>query len=304
MITDSRLKELVRELCLSATCVVPADAVEAYRRAYQAETDDLARVNIRSMIDNALLAEKHRIPICSDTGIPLWYILLGTKALAKLESGPLGLARTIEEVTSAMTEEGLLQPLTMHPLFKGEAANVGPGIPYVNYKFADVDYLELTVAPKGAGAEMFGSFYKTLLYADGLDGVKRFVLDCVVEADSYGKACPPNVVGVGLGGAADQAMKLAKEAGVLRPIGDRNPDPRIAQLEEDLLQAINATGIGPAGMGGKTTALDVHIETAYSSVVALPAAVNIQCPAIHLATARIKGDGTVERRTWPAWFGR
>ncbi len=152
------------------------------------------------------------------------------------------------------------------------------------------DYLEFELVPKGSGSENM-SFVKMLTPADGLNGVKRFILDCVVEAGA--NPCPPTIVGVGIGGSFDKCAELAKRA-IKRPVGDPHPEPEIAQLERDMLDAINMTGIGPQGLGGKTTSLAVHVEYAWTHITMNPVAVNIQCWRGERARARVHANGEVE----------
>jgi len=164
--------------------------------------------------------------------------------------------------------------------------------------------VEVTCTPKGGGTELFlQSFARTLLFADGTKGLKKFVLESLVQGNIHGKTCPPNIVGVCIGGTTDLCVKLAKEAAVLRAVGDRHPEPRIAKLEEELLDAINMTGIGPLGMTGKTTALDVHVEYAYTHLAGFPVGVANQCPAARISTALIT-DGETQFKERPNWFRR
>jgi fumarate hydratase subunit alpha len=152
---------------------------------------------------------------------------------------------------------------------------------------------------------VFGPAFRVLLNADGIPGIKKFVFDSlVIHGNKTGGTCPPNILGVGIGGTSDLAMKLAKEAAVLRKIGDRHPEENLAKLELELLEALNMTGVGPLGMGGKAMALDVHIEYAMSHLAGFSAALSVQCPAARVATIRVYPDGRVEDRDWPEWFKR
>jgi tartrate/fumarate subfamily iron-sulfur-dependent hydro-lyase alpha chain len=206
------------------------------------------------------------------------------------------------------TQDAWLRALVVDPLsWKNPGTNVGVYSPYFDYKSnLDAAHTEITFAPKGGGTEHYlAPSYRMLLAADGLTGVTRFIFDTLaVHSDRTGGTCTPNIVGVGIGGTSDICMKLAKHAAMLRPIGDRHPEKRIAEMELELLSALNETGIGPLGTGGKTTALDVHIEYAMGRVSARAVAVAVQCPATRVATARIYPDGRIERRVWPEWFSR
>ena len=180
----------------------------------------------------------------------------------------------------------------MHTLTReNTGANVGYRVPIVHWDFVpDWDGLDVKCVPKGSGSENM-TFLKMLVPADGVAGIKRFVLDSIVGAG--GKPCPPGIVGIGIGGSADYAMHLAKEA-IARPVGSRNPDPLVAQLEDELYELLNETGIGPMGLGGDVTVLQCHIEHADTHMTLNPVAVNYQCWAARRASAHITADGSVE----------
>ena len=185
----------------------------------------------------------------------------------------------------------MVNPITR----EGGEPNIGDRIPYIDYKIADIDFdgLEIIAFPKGGGSENVGAFamFTPKPEEETVEEIKKFVLDAVLNA--AGKPCPPTVIGIGIGGSADMAMCLAKTA-LLRPIGVRNGDDRVARIENELLDAVNNTGIGPMGLGGKTTALDVHIETADTHITSLPVAINFQCWVARKASARIYSSGEVE----------
>ena len=163
-------------------------------------------------------------------------------------------------------------------------------MPYINYKRSNHPFIEMTVMPKGAGSENM-SASAMLTPSQGLKGIKRFALETVLKAG--GNPCPPIIVGMGIGGSADIAMKLAKES-LLRPLDKPNPDLQVAALEKELFEALNDLGIGPMGLGGKTTLLGLNIELAHCHTASLPVAINIQCWAARKATARVHPDGRVE----------
>jgi len=240
------------------------------------------------MLTNIEVAEARGLLVCQDTGIPVFKVRVGRRFPF---DGPALLAALTRGVERA-TAEHPLRSSVCHPITReNPQTNTGRRIPVVDFEFLEEgEWLELRMMPKGSGAEN-QSYLKMLTPADGLGGVKRFVLESVLEAG--GKPCPPIVVGVGLGGTADLAMKLAKEA-IWRPIGEPNPDPELAKLEAELLEAVNATGLGPMGLGGDTTALAVHIEAAYTHITQNPVAVTLQCWRGERASARIYPDGRVE----------
>ena len=292
MITKEMIKEVTVNLLQRAETSLPDDVKAALRSAYEREKSEIARVQLAAMLENIRLAEDLQRPICQDTGLPIIFLKLGRISeslnLGDIEAG-------IREGVAEATEQIPLRSNVVDPVTRrGVGGNLGEQIPYINYVVDhDVAGIELTVFPKGGGSENMSTFtmLTPLQNEEALQAIKAFVLETVVEAG--GKPCPPTIIGVGVGGSADLAMKLAKLA-VLRPIGTRNKEERIARLEAELLDAVNRTGIGPMGLGGATTALDVHIETAGTHITGLPVAVNFQCWAARQASATIHTDGKVE----------
>ena len=223
------------------------------------------------------LAEQKGIPMCQDTGLPVVFVKLGNVEVENLRQG-------IEEGIKKATEEIPIRPNIVDPLSrKNTNINVGDYIPPIDIELIDEDYLEITILPKGFGSENNNAM-KMALPAEGINGIKEFVVESVLKAK--GKPCPPTVVGVGIGGTSDLCLKLGKKA-LLGKVGQRNPDPEIAKLEEEILAEINASGIGPMGLGGKTTTLDVKILKAHTHTAGLPIGVCIQCWANRHATGRI-----------------
>ena len=284
MISKDLVKSTVKELLRLASVELPSDVKGALRDAYEREVEDVPKMQLKAILDNIELAEKMGTPMCQDTGVHIVYVKLGNVEVEGLEDA-------IKEGVAEATATVPLRPNAVHPLTrKNPGTNVGLNMPYVHIEKIKDNFLEITVMPKGAGSENMSAL-AMLTPAAGLKGVKDFILQTVVKAG--GQPCPPGILGVGIGGTADVAMKLAKEA-LLRPLGSRNPDPEIAKLEEELLEALNGLGIGPMGLGGKTTLLGVNIEVAYTHTASLPVAVNYQCWAARRATARIYPDGRVE----------
>ena len=189
----------------------------------------------------------------------------------------------------------------VHPLTRQNPGNnVGVFAPSVDYSFEpDADWIDVTAVHKGG---LFGTDYRMLFPADGTDGIKRFLLDNLAAFARRGLSCPPVVVGVGLGGSKDQSVVLSKEAACLRTMGDRHPDPEVAALEDELKVLANRTGFGVMGVGGDTTALDVHVEIAYTHTGGLPIAISQFCLAYRRSTARVYADGSAEFRDDPLWF--
>ena len=215
--------------------------------------------------------------MCQDTGLPVVFVKLGNVEVENLYDG-------IKEGIIKATEEIPIRPNIVDPLSRENTnTNIGEYIPPVDIELTDENYIEITILPKGFGSENNNAM-KMLLPADGKEGIKEFVVESVLKAK--GKPCPPTVIGVGIGGTSDLCLKLAKKA-LLGKIGERNPDSEIAEMEKDILSKINASGIGPMGLGGKTTSLDVKILKAHTHTAGLPVGVCIQCWAHRHATERI-----------------
>lgn len=287
MIGQKLIEEVSVELLRQAVVELPVDVKKALGKAYEEETGEIAKTQLGAILDNVKLAEETCTPMCQDTGVPIFYVKVGTEVRVEgnLEEG-------IKNAVLRATDEIPLRPNVVHPLTrKNPGTNVGENMPYVNYSILPgKDYVEITAFPKGVGSENMSTL-GMLKPVEGIRGVKRFVIDTVIAAGS--QPCPPTIVGVGVGGSADIAMKLAKEA-LLRPLDQKHPEEPIANLERELLEAINSTGIGPMGLGGKTTSLGVNVEYAYTHTGGLPVGVNIQCWAARKATAKIHSDGRVE----------
>jgi fumarate hydratase subunit alpha len=267
---------------------IPQDLRDAIRDAREKETSTTGQRVLDTIIRNVEVADEGKTLVCQDTGIAVYYCRVG-------EHFPLHPARIYEALydgTARATEEHPLRSNTVHTLTReNTGSNVGHRVPIVHWDFvADWDGLDVKCVPKGSGSENM-SFLKMCIPADGVAGIKRFVLDSIVGAG--GKPCPPGIVGVGVGGSADYAMHLAKEA-IARPVGTRNEDPEVAKLEEELTQLLNETGIGPMGLGGDVTVLHCHVEHADTHMTLNPVAVNYQCWAARRATAHIAADGTVD----------
>ncbi len=293
MISESVVKEVTIDLLKRAVTTLPDDIKEALRKALELEEEPIAQMQLRNILDNVNLARNEHLPMCQDTGIQIFYVTLGKTLGAK---SAINIGKAIKDGVIQATRQIPLRPNAVHPITRHNPGdNTGVRIPYINYRFSNEDYLEITVMPKGAGSENMSTL-AMLLPSQGLKGIKEFALNTILEAK--GKPCPPTIMGMGIGGSADIAMKLAKEA-LLRPVDSHHPEPRIAELENELYEAINAIGIGPMGLGGRTTVLGVNIEYAYCHTASLPVAINLQCWAARSAKARIHGDGSIEHITHP-----
>ncbi len=268
---------------------LPSDVKEAIQKAYKEETSEAGRVNLKAILTNIEFAEKLSTPICQDTGTIIFYVKAGAQAkgLEKVEAA-------LRKATQRATREVPIRPNAVDPFTrKNSGDNTGRFIPYINWEITDGDSIEITALPKGGGSENVCAL-GMLTPGEGVRGLKKFVIDTVIKAGA--KPCPPNILGIGIGGGADIAMKMAKKA-LLRPLNQSNPNPELARLEKELYEAANSTGIGPMGLGGRFTVLGVNVEWAHRHPASYPVAVAFQCWAARRATARVNADGTVEYLT-------
>jgi fumarate hydratase subunit alpha len=291
MISEDVLKEKIAKMVSTAAIHLPEDVKEALREAYEKEDNPVAKSVFKSILDNLKVAESERRPLCQDTGTVIFYVKAG-------ENFPLlgKLPKILREATIQATSETPLRPNAVDIITgKNSGNNTGELIPWIEWEIIpDADEAEITVMLKGGGSEA-PSIAKTIPPGLGIKGALKLAIDDIFE---YGpKPCPPVVVGVGLGPTADIAMKLAKKA-LLRPIGSRHPRPEVAELEEKLLEAINALGWGPHGVRGLTTALDAHIEIAHRHPAALSVGIATNCWAARRSTLRVTKNG-VEFLTHP-----
>jgi len=276
------LEDTVVNLLRLANTKLPEDIGWALEAAASWETNETAYTQLGGMMDNVKKAEFMGRPMCQDTGIPIFYVTGRIDA-----SIAEGIRKGVRKATAAIP----LRPNAVHPLTRRNSGdNTGDGIPEIHYAPTDDDFTEITVLPKGAGSENRTKL-AMLDPADGIEGVKRFIISAVLDAG--GDPCPPTVVGVGIGGTADGCVTMAKEA-LLRPADAPNPDKEESRLEEELFTTLNSSGLGPMGLGGDTTVLRVHIRTAYCHTASLPVAVNMNCWAARRATVRIAKDGSAE----------
>ncbi|MBW1861806.1 MAG: fumarate hydratase [Deltaproteobacteria bacterium] len=266
-IPAEEITKTIKRLCIEANTVLGDDVIEAYKKSYENEKSPVGRDILRQLLENSRIAEEEGIPLCQDTGLAVVFVDMGQDVHVVDED----LNEAINEGVRQGYKEGYLRASTLDPLTRKNYGDNTPAIIHVNV--IPGDKLKLTVAPKGFGSE---NMSRVILFppAVGIKGVKNFVIQRVEESGP--NPCPPLVVGVGIGGTLEKAAIIAKKS-LLRPIGQRHPNPDIAKLEEEFLDDINNLGIGPQGLGGTVTALDVHIETYPTHIGSLPVAVNIQC---------------------------
>ena len=277
-IEASAVTEVVRNLCIEANTRLPEDHLAALRRALDEEESALGREVLERLLENAKVARERCVAFCQDTGYAVFFVELGSEV--RVLGGELGEA--IDEGVRRGYEEGYLRKsIVRGPLDRTNTGDNTPAIVY--YDVVPGERLKLTMLVKGAGCDNMSDL-KMLTPAEGLAAMKRFVVETIEKAGP--NASPPLTVGVGIGGPFERAALLAKKA-LTRPSGEPNPDPKIAQIEEELLDAINATGIGPAGYGGRVTALAVHIESFPTHIAAFPVAVNLDCHSHRTSCAEL-----------------
>ncbi len=279
--------EAIVEAIKLAETRLPEDTVKALEKAYYEEQNELAKTQLGAILENIKIAEKEKLPMCQDTGLQTFFVQVGYDfpMLRELEAA-------IKEAVRTATEKVPLRPNAVHPfLNKNSGDNTGRFVPYIHWSFVEGDSATIHIVPKGGGSENMSGLYM-LPPGVGIEGIKKTVIEHIFR--SGGKPCPPTVIGVGIGGGADIALILAKKAAVLRPVGSRHNEKFVAELEEELYRMANKLGIGPMGLGGKTTVLDVHIEYAHRHPATLPVGIVTQCWANRRAKVVIKRDGSVE----------
>ena len=279
------IKNGIIQLIKKAETELPTDVIEALKISYGIE-EGIAKTQIEAILKNIDLAKKSGRPMCQDTGIQTFFVEVGINFpdIYKLEG-------LIKDAVKKATNEIPLRPNTVDP-FTGEnhKDNTGDNIPYITWDFVEGSNVWITALPKGGGSENMSKL-GMLKPGVGIEGVKDFVITEMIKAG--GNPCPPTIVGVGIGGGADLAMKLGKKS-LLRPVGDRHKDKTIAAIEEELIKRINDSGIGPMGLGGKTTVLDVHVEKAHRHPASLPVGIAVQCWANRRAKMVIHSNGSWE----------
>jgi len=266
----------ISDLLRKAEIELPDDVVEALRKAESREENPVAKFQLQAILKNIELAKKHGVPMCQDTGIMIFYVELGTEFQPGFD-----LEAAIRDAAVLATREIPLRPNAVDPLSrKNSGDNTGAGIPDIHWELVPGKQLRITVAPKGAGSENMSTL--RMLNPTEVGSIKNFVLETVINAG--GMPCPPLTLGIGIGGSFDKAARLAKEA-LLEPL-----DTPMNEFEKEILEAVNALGIGCMGLGGSTTALAVHVKTAHCHTASLPVAINIQCWANRHASVVFGGE--------------
>ncbi len=278
------VEESCKTLYIESLKDLPPDVRTALERAYENEELESGKEILATLIKTVSTADDQKLLICQDTGIPVYFVKVGNQ----VRFDGLRLEQAIRKGTERATLEHPLRSSIVNTLTrKNHGTSTGNQVPIINYEFVEGDQIEILIVPKGSGSENM-SYLKMLTPAAGIEGIKKYVLECVFESGA--NPCPPTIVGIGIGGTADKCAALAKKAAA-REVGSPNPDPNVRKLEEELFTLINKLGLGAQGLGGSTTALAVHIEAADTHMTCNPVAVNMMCwPARRMRAIFIQGE--------------
>lgn len=277
-IESHRITDLVEQLCIEACCVITEDIESSFKSYLQVERSPLGKQVLSTMLENATVARTERAPLCQDTGMTVVFVTMG--------QGVQVTGEFIEDAINKGVRQGYVKGHLRKSVVKDpfDRENTGDNTPAViHYELVPGDTFKIIVSPKGFGSEN-KSALRMLPPSEGVEGVKRFVLDTVAAAGA--SACPPIIVGVGVGGTMERAAYLSKKA-LLRRVGSENKDKALVPLEKELLDRVNKLGIGPVGLGGSTTALAVHVLTGATHIAGLPVSVNIGCHATRHASGTL-----------------
>ncbi len=287
MINQEMISKAVEETYRRALISLPEDVRGALAEASDRETDPIAKETFSVLLKNLDLAKEKSMTICQDTGLPEFFIKIGS--MVRMEGD---LEEAVRQGVVSLTKKFPLLPFVVHPLTReNTGTNTGVGVPIMDYQpLAGADYIELAAV---VGPAQPQSFSRVAMFPPSapIGEIKKFVYETM--GNITGAVCPPLIVGIGIGGLFDSVTKIAKKAS-LRPLNRRNPDPTVAQLEAELLEQINRMGIGHMALGGRSTALAVNIEVGHTHLPCLPVAIQLQCWCSRRATARIYADGRIE----------
>ena len=267
IVSSKDIEDVVRDMCIDGCINLDENLINTMQEYRDRESSDVAKNILGILIDNAKIAKETQTPLCQDTGMAVFFVKIGNEVLVE---GDL-IEDAINKGVRRGYTEGYLRKSVVSPISRINTKDNTPAI--VHYEFVRGDRIEIEYAAKGFGSENMSQM-KMLKPSDGIEGIKKFIIDVVREAGP--NPCPPMVVGVGIGGTVDKCATIAKKA-LFREVGVNNPDPEIEALEIELLEKINKLGIGPQGLGGITTALFLNIETFPTHIAGLPVVVNINC---------------------------
>ncbi len=286
---QSRVAELTGQLLVQAATNLPKEVTAALRKAFEQEPAPSGKAQLDTILKNIEVSRLKRNSICQDPGIIVFDVTIGSKFPMDFDLVDIFNTATADATKSIPLRQNIVHPLTK----KNTCTNTGYGLPYVFYNYLyGADYLEICAMLRGGGAAFRSAVYSLAPTAPRVEGIKKLVFDHVTMAG--GIPCPPTTVGVGLGGTPDIALNLAFKALRRLPVAAPHQEPDIARIEKELLEAVNATGIGTMGLGGATTALGVHVEYCGSHIATHPVAIAFSCWPNRFATARIDSKGNVQ----------
>jgi len=292
-ITEAAICDLAYRLLKKAAVVLLPQFVGCLEDAYRRERNELARINLQTMLEAVRVAEEEGRPICQDTGLVFYHVVIGGKVLVEGD-----LDRALHRAVEKATQDVPLRPNAVHPITRQNlGANCGWGIPYAYIDIdPQADYVEISAIPKGGGGAAQTKFIPIPPIGPKVKPMIKGVLEAIIQAKS---ACPPLIVGICVGGSKDLAVKTATLAVFRRPTGAPNPDPEARALEAELFETANRLNIGPLALGGDTTVLALHLEIRACHTAAAPCAIAFNCWPLRIATARLYADGRVEEMTHP-----
>lgn len=269
VVNSKIITDEVKKMCIEANIVLGNDVKDKIKESIDNEKSETGKSILKILLENAKKAENNNIPICQDTGMAVFFVKVGQDVIVEGET----LTEAINRGVSEGYTEGYLRKSVVSPINRQNTGDNTPAI--IHYEFVKGDKIEIEFAAKGFGSENMSAL-KMLKPSDGIEGIKKFIIDTVSEAGP--NPCPPTIIGIGIGGTMEKCCEMAKKA-LFRDLGKHNLDDDIAKLEKDILKEINDLGIGPQGFGGSTTSLGVNIETYPTHIAGLPVAVNINCHA-------------------------
>lgn len=302
MIKIDLFEETIFQTIKRGATEISQDVKIAFEKAINIEQNEDAKKGLIATYNSMELSKQRENPLCVDTGWPIFYFKVGNKC--EIEGGFMAIEEATRRAVATATKKGYLRATMKHPLTGFDPGNnIGMNIPDFTYKFVEGDSIEMSYVAKGGGSECFGGTrHKIVAFADGVKGIEKFVLDCFVASTRAGAVCPPSVLGIGIGGTANVAANLAKEAACLRTVGSKHPEPMFRKIEEDLYEALNSLGIGILGAGGTTSVLGVNVEYAYTHIAGIAVATSTNCMIARRASSRIEANGKVTVMDSPNWF--
>ena len=302
MIPQKILEDVIFRTIKKSSCRISPDIHDAFEKAIRKEKSPISKKAFEGTLQSLDWSIERGCLACPDTGWPLFFCKVGNEA--KIEGGLLAFEEAAKRMVAKATRDGYLRSTMKHPLTGADpGTNVGVNVPGFTYRFVPGDSFQVSFVAKGGGSECFGGTrYRVVAFADGLAGIEKTIIDWYMSAARAGAICPPAILGVGIGGTADIATHLAKEAAVLRVIGSRHPEPAFSKIEEDLTAALNDLGFGAMGSGGETSVFAVNVEYSLTHIAGIAVAMSANCMVGRRATTKIFADGRTEELDDPGWF--